>query len=91
MGQIGDSIIEEGEGKKIHILAPVVRDKKGQHKDVLDDLRNKGFVRARVDGEVRDLEEDIDLPKTYRHSIEVVVDRLKIRKDVDLKEDWLIL
>lgn len=85
LGQIGDSIIEEGEGKKIHILAPVVRDKKGQHKDVLDDLRNKGFVRARVDGEVRNLEEDIDLPKTYRHSIEVVVDRLKIRKDVDFK------
>lgn len=85
LGQIGDSIIEEGEGKKIHILAPVVRDKKGQYKDVLDDLRNKGFVRARVDGEVRDLEEDIDLPKTYRHSIEVVVDRLKIRKDVDFK------
>ena len=85
LGQIGDSIIEEGEGKKIHILAPVVRDKKGQHKDVLDDLRNKGFVRARVDGEVRDLEEDIDLPKNYRHSIEVVVDRLKIRKDVDFK------
>lgn len=85
LGQIGDSIIEEGEGKKIHILAPVVRDKKGQHKDVLDDLRNKGFVRVRVDGEVRDLEEDIDLPKTYRHSIEVVVDRLKIRKDVDFK------
>lgn len=85
LGQIGDSIIEEREGKKIHILAPVVRDKKGQHKDVLDDLRNKGFVRARVDGEVRDLEEDIDLPKTYRHSIEVVVDRLKIRKDVDFK------
>lgn len=85
LGQIGDSIIEEGEGKKIHILAPVVRDKKGQHKDVLDDLRNKGFVRARVDGEVKDLEEDIDLPKTYRHSIEVVVDRLKIRKDVDFK------
>lgn len=85
LGQIGDSIIEEGEGKKIHILAPVVRDKKGQHKDVLDDLRNKGFVRARVDGEVRDLEEGIDLPKTYRHSIEVVVDRLKIRKDVDFK------
>lgn len=85
LGQIGDSIIEEGEGKKIHILAPVVRDKKGQHKDVLDDLRNKGFVRARVDGEVRDLEEDIDLPKNYRHRIEVVVDRLKIRKDVDFK------
>ncbi|WP_295872644.1 excinuclease ABC subunit UvrA [uncultured Methanobrevibacter sp.] len=85
LGQIGDSIIEEGEGKKIHIMAPVVRDKKGQHKDVLNDLRNKGFVRARIDDEIRDLEEDIDLPKTYRHSIEVVVDRLKIRKDVDFK------
>lgn len=85
LGQIGDSIIEEGEGKKTHILAPVVRDKKGQHKDVLNDLRNKGFVRARIDDEIRDLEEDIDLPKTYRHSIEVVVDRLKIRKDVDFK------
>lgn len=85
LGQIGDSIIEEGEGKKIHILAPVVRDKKGQHKDVLNDLRNKGFVRARIDDEIRDLEEDIDFPKTYRHSIEVVVDRLKIRKDVDFK------
>ncbi len=85
IGQIGETIIEEGEGIKIQILSPVVRDKKGQHKDVLDDLRNKGFVRVRVDGEIRDLEEDIDLPKTYRHSIDVVVDRLKIRKDVDFK------
>lgn len=85
IGQIGDSIIEEGEGLKIQILSPVVRDKKGQHKDVLDDLRNKGFVRVRVDDEIRDLEEDIDLAKTYRHSIDVVVDRLKIRKDVDFK------
>ena len=85
IGQIGDSIIEEGEGIKIQILSPVVRDKKGQHKDILDELRNKGFVRVRVDGEIRDLEEDIDLAKTYRHNIEVVVDRLKIRRDVDFK------
>ena len=85
IGQIGDSIIEEGDGIKIQILSPVVRDKKGQHKDVLDELRNKGFVRVRVDGEIRDLEEDIDLAKTYRHSIDVVVDRLKIRSDVDFK------
>ncbi|MBQ9026530.1 MAG: excinuclease ABC subunit UvrA [Methanobrevibacter sp.] len=85
IGQIGDSIIEEGEGLKIQILSPVVRDRKGQHKDVLEDLRNKGFVRVRVDGEIRELEEDIDLAKTYRHSIDVVVDRLKIRKDVDFK------
>lgn len=85
IGQIGEAIIEEGEGLKIQILSPVVRDKKGQHKDVLDDLRNKGFVRVRVDDEIRDLEEDIDLAKTYRHNIDVVVDRLKIRKDVDFK------
>ena len=85
IGQIGDSIIEEGEGLKIQILSPIVNDRKGQHKDVLDDLRNKGFVRVRVDGEIHDLEEDIELAKTYRHSIDVVVDRLKIRKDVDFK------
>ena len=85
IGQIGDSIIEEGEGLKIQILSPIVRDRKGQHKDVLEDLRNKGFVRVRVDGEIRELEEDIELAKTYRHNIEVVVDRLKIRKDVDFK------
>ena len=85
IGQIGDSIIEEGEGLKIQILSPIVNDRKGQHKDILDDLRNKGFVRVRVDGEIHDLEEDIELAKTYRHSIDVVVDRLKIRKDVDFK------
>ena len=85
IGQIADAIIEEGEGIKIQILSPVVRDKKGQHKDILEDLRNKGFVRARVDGEIKDLEEDIKLAKTYRHDIDVVVDRLKIRKDVDFK------
>ena len=85
IGQIGDSIIDEGEGIKIQILSPIVNDRKGQHKDVLDDLRNKGFVRVRVDGEIRELEEDIELAKTYRHSIDVVVDRLKIRRGVDFK------
>ncbi|MBE6496558.1 MAG: excinuclease ABC subunit UvrA [Methanobrevibacter thaueri] len=85
IGQIGESIIEEGEGVKIQVLSPIVRDKKGQFKDVLEDLRNKGFVRVRVDGEIRDLDEDISLAKTYRHDIDVVVDRLKIRKDVDFK------
>ncbi len=85
IGQIGDAIIEEGEGIKIQILSPIVRDKKGQFKDVLEDLRNKGFVRARIDGEIRDLEDDISLAKTYRHNIDVVVDRLKIRRDVEFK------
>lgn len=85
IGQIAETIIEEGEGIKIQILSPVVRDKKGQFKDVFEDLRNKGFVRVRVDGKIRDLDEDIGLAKTYRHNIDVVVDRLKIRKDVDFK------
>ena len=85
IGQIGDSIIEEGDGVKIQILSPIVRDKKGQFKDVLQDLRDKGFVRVRVDGEIRELDEDISLAKTYRHNIDVVVDRLKIRRDVDFK------
>lgn len=85
IGQIGDSIIEEGEGVKLQILAPVVKDRKGQHKDVFENLRNKGFVRVRVDGEIKDLEEEFNLAKTYKHTIEVVVDRLKIRHDVDFK------
>lgn len=85
IGQIGDSIIEEGEDVKLQILAPVVKDRKGQHKDVFENLRNKGFVRVRVDGEIKDLEEEFNLAKTYKHTIEVVVDRLKIRHDVDFK------
>ena len=51
IGQITESIIEEGEGTKIHVLAPVVKDRKGEHKDILEDFRKKGFVRARIDGE----------------------------------------
>ncbi|WP_286009278.1 excinuclease ABC subunit UvrA [Methanobrevibacter woesei] len=85
VGQIADSIIEEGEGLKIHLLAPIVRDRKGEHKQIFEELSNKGFARVRVDGEIRGLDEDIKLAKTYKHSIDVVVDRLKIRKDVDFK------
>lgn len=85
VGQIADSIIEEDEGLKIHLLAPIVRDRKGEHKQIFEELSNKGFARVRVDGEIRGLDEDIKLAKTYKHSIDVVVDRLKIRKDVDFK------
>ena len=74
IGQITESIIEEGEGTKIHVLAPVVKDRKGEHKDILDDFRKKGFVRVRVDGEIRGLDEDIELGKNFRHNIELVVD-----------------
>ena len=85
MGQIADAIIEEGEGIRIQILSPMVKDRKGEFKDLLDDFRKNGFVRARIDGEIRDLDEDIKLAKTYRHNIDLIVDRLVIRSGIDFK------
>ncbi|MDR1722201.1 MAG: excinuclease ABC subunit UvrA, partial [Methanobrevibacter sp.] len=85
IGQIAESIIEEGKEIKIQVLAPIIKDRKGEHKKVFEDLRNKGFVRVRVDGEIRDLEEDFDLAKNFRHSIDVVVDRLVIRGDIEFQ------
>jgi excinuclease ABC subunit A len=82
-GQIVDQILQEPEGTKIQVLAPVVKDRKGEHQKVLDDLRKRGFVRVRVDGELVSLEDDITLKKNFKHSIEVVVDRLVIRYDQD--------
>lgn len=64
------------DGKKIMILAPVISGRKGEHRDVLDNLRKEGFVRARVDGDIKLLEDDIKLAKTKKHTIEVVIDRL---------------
>ncbi|KZX14912.1 UvrABC system protein A [Methanobrevibacter cuticularis] len=84
-GQIVESIVEEGKGIKIQVLAPVVRDRKGEHQKIFENLQNKGFVRVRVDGEIKDLEENIKLPKTIKHTIEVVVDRLIIREDIDFQ------
>jgi excinuclease ABC subunit A len=84
-GQIVDSILQEKEGSKIQILAPLVRDRKGEHQKVFEDLRRKGFVRVRVDGEVHSLDDDFQLEKNFKHSIEVVVDRLVIRYDRDFE------
>jgi excinuclease ABC subunit A len=67
------------QGVRIQILAPVIRGRKGQHEKVFDDIRKAGFARVRVDGEVRDLEEEIELDRYSIHTIEVVVDRLIIR------------
>jgi len=64
------------------VLAPVVRGRKGEYGQLLQDLARKGFPRARIDGEVRDLAEPIRLAKTYKHSIEVVVDRLVAKSDI---------
>lgn len=85
VGQIADAIIDEGEGIRIQILSPMVKDRKGEFKDLLDDFRKNGFVRARIDGEIRDLDEDIKLAKTYRHNIDLIVDRLVIRSGIDFK------
>ncbi|MBU4534291.1 MAG: excinuclease ABC subunit UvrA [Euryarchaeota archaeon] len=84
-GQIVESIIPAGEGTKIQVLSPVVKDRKGEHHKVFENLRTKGFVRVRVDGEIHDLEEEFNLDKNKNHSIEVVVDRLVIRLDVEFK------
>ncbi|NYB52880.1 MAG: excinuclease ABC subunit UvrA [Methanobacteriaceae archaeon] len=84
-GQIVDSILQEEEGSKIQILAPLVRDRKGEHQKVFEELRRKGFVRVRVDGEIHSLDEDFQLEKNFKHSIEAVVDRLVIRYDRDFE------
>ncbi|MBI3649171.1 MAG: excinuclease ABC subunit UvrA [Actinobacteria bacterium] len=74
--QIVDQVLEMPEGTRFQVLAPVVRGRKGEYEKLLGDLARKGFPRARIDGQVRDLSEPIRLPKTYKHTIEVVVDRL---------------
>lgn len=77
--QIVDRLMEFDEGTKLQLLAPVVRGKKGEHQKILDDIKKDGFVRVRIDGEVRDLQEEIKLAKTKKHHIEVVVDRIVIK------------
>jgi excinuclease ABC subunit A len=74
--------MELPEGTRFQVLAPVVRGRKGEYEKLLQDLARRGFPRARIDGEVRDLSEPIRLPKTYKHSIEVVVDRLVAKPDI---------
>jgi len=76
--QMVDSILELPQQSKIMIMAPLVRDRKGEHQAVLEDLRKGGYVRVRVDGRVRDLSEDFDLDKNRRHTIEAIVDRLAV-------------
>ncbi|HEX5480304.1 MAG TPA: excinuclease ABC subunit UvrA [Dehalococcoidia bacterium] len=74
--QIVDAILAIEPGKKLLILAPIIRDRKGEHQHVFEDARRAGYVRVRVDGRTRDLGEDIDLDKKKKHTIEVVVDRM---------------
>ncbi len=80
--QIVDTIAAMEEGTKFQILSPVVRGEKGQHKKLLEHLKKEGYVRLIVDGEPREISEDIQLEKNKKHHIEVVVDRLKIKPDM---------
>ena len=78
--QVADKILEQGMGRRAFMLAPVVTDRKGEFAKLLEDLRGEGFSRVRIDGEVRSLDDPIELDKKFRHTIEVVVDRIVIRE-----------
>jgi len=81
--QIVDQVRALETGTRFQVLAPVVRDRKGEYEQLLADLARKGFARARVDGEVRDLSEKIRLDRYYKHSIEVIVDRLVMKDGIE--------
>lgn len=80
--QIVDKILELEDRTKIQILAPIIRGKKGEHKRELERIKKDGFVRVRVDGELREIFEDISLEKNKKHTIEIVVDRLIIKEGI---------
>lgn len=80
--QIVDRIMELPVGSRIQILAPVVRSRKGEHVKILEDAKKSGYVRARIDGIIYELSEEIKLEKNKKHNIEIVVDRLVIKEDI---------
>lgn len=81
--QMVDKIMESEEGTRLQILAPIIREKKGEHKKIFENIKKEGFVRVVVDGEMYDIGEDIILDKNKKHTIEVVVDRIIIREGVE--------
>jgi excinuclease ABC subunit A len=82
ISQMVDHVMALPEGEKLMLLAPVIRDRKGEHVQLFNELRSQGFVRARVDGVVYDLDEVPELELRRNHTIEVVVDRFKVRDDI---------
>ena len=80
--QIVDSVMSWEDGTKIQILSPVIRGKKGEHQKILDDAKASGFVRARIDGVMAELEDSVKLDKQKKHTIEIVVDRIVKNDDV---------
>ena len=85
VSQMVDHILAQPQDQRWMLLAPVINDRKGEHSQLLDDLRAQGFIRARIDGTVYDLDEAPALDLKKKHTIEVVVDRFKIRDDHCLK------
>lgn len=81
--QIVDHVLELPEGTKIQILAPVIRGKKGEHKKIFESAKKSGYVRVKADGIQYDLSEEINLEKTKKHNIEIIVDRLIIRENIN--------
>ncbi|WP_420795002.1 excinuclease ABC subunit UvrA [Methylophaga frappieri] len=82
VSQMVDSVLALPEGKRLMLLAPVIQDRKGEHRDLLEELRAQGFVRARVNGEVIELDNPPELELRKKHTIEAVVDRFKVREDI---------
>src|SRR5690554_4608883 len=80
--QMVDQILELEEGTRIQLLAPIVTGRKGEHIKLLEQAKKSGFVRVRIDGEIIELSEDISLEKNKKHNIEIVVDRIKIKKEI---------
>ena len=80
--QIIDQVLALPEGTRIQVMAPVIRGKKGEHAKVFEDAKRSGYVRARVDGSLYELDEEIKLEKNKKHTIEIIVDRLIIRPDI---------
>ena len=80
--QIIDQIMALPEGTRIQVMSPVVRGRKGEHTKVLEEARRSGYVRARIDGEMHELDEEIKLVKNNKHQIDIVVDRLIVRPDI---------
>lgn len=81
--QMVDKIMELDEGTKIQLLAPVIRGRKGQHKNALANIRKDGFVRVIIDGERYEIEDDINLDKNKKHDISVIVDRIKMKEGIE--------
>lgn len=80
--QIVDQVLALEERTRIQVLAPVIRGRKGEHKRVIEDIRKDGFVRIRVDGELHEVTDELNLDKNKKHTIEIVVDRIVIRSDI---------